>query len=86
MNNLSIDVSDVFELDGTYYVIKKESYESREIHAERAFFILNKIKKIGKEIINDTELNKLIILSKITANVKLYGCAYSDNIMSLIKD
>lgn len=70
------ELNDTFELDGVFYVIKKTMFESRETHIERAYFILNMLKKDKRQ-----DLHKLIVLSKVLANVKNLGCTYSTSLM-----
>jgi hypothetical protein len=72
-------LSEVFELDGTFYVIEKSIYESRETYIERVYFILDKMKHNKSH-----DLKQLIVLSKVMANIKILGCSYSKSLVNEI--
>lgn len=62
-------MDEVFEIDGTYYKIPKDSYESREYYMERVWYIL-------KHVNSDNNIINLIKESKIRRNIKQFGCDY----------
>jgi len=72
-------LSEVFELNGTFFVIEKSIYESRETYIERVYFILDKMKHD-----KSYDLKKLIVLSKVMANMKTLGCTYSKSLVNKI--
>ena len=63
---------EVFELNGIFYQIRQDKYETRELYLERVWFILNELKKE-----NHLCLEKLIIKSRIEINKKYLGCKYT---------
>ena len=63
-------MTEVFELNNTYYIIKQDPYEIRELYMERVWFILNKIKN------GFDNLDELIKLSRIYVNTTILECEY----------
>jgi hypothetical protein len=59
----------LFELEGTFYIINRDLYESIESHIERVYFILDNIK-------TNNNLQMLIQLSRMMINKKLLKCNY----------
>jgi hypothetical protein len=65
MNNIEI-----FEYEGNFYVIKTDDVEPRESFIERAWYI---IKRLNKDTSN---INELIVQSKIVDNERVFKCTY----------
>ena len=68
--------NEVFELNGMFYEIPQDKYETREVFLERVWYILKILKAKP-----DKKIEKLIRLSRLYSNVKRLGCKYNQNLM-----
>ena len=74
MNN-----NEIFEFEGSFYIIKQDLYEIREDFIERVWFILHK-----KKTYPNMSFIELIKLARIQSNIKKLGCKYSTNLINKI--
>lgn len=74
-----MEINELFENDGKFYLIKPTNFEPKELHMARVDFIFKNLNKIDS-------LNELIKLSIIWSNIKNYNCEYDEVTMAKIDD
>ena len=67
---------EIFEYQGSFYIIEKDLYEVREIYMTRVWYILNNINKMT--------FDELIKMSRIYVNKKFLKCDYDINLSSRV--
>lgn len=65
--------------NGTFYVIKQTDDESKEVYLDRVEFIIRCIEK------NTEDIDKIVRLSYVWRNVKLYNMSYPNSVLRSIK-
>jgi len=63
------NTSEGFELNGTFYFIKRDPHELREFYLDRVWFMLNNIS-------NGMTYECAMLASRKYANIKMCGCGY----------
>ena len=67
--HINKDMSEMFELNGTFYFIKRDPHELREFYLDRVWFMLNNMS-------NGMSYNCAMLASRKYANIKMCGCKY----------
>jgi len=70
----------VFIKNGSFYLLKKDKFESIERFNERGWFVVSIAPK------NEDELNEAIRLSRIWSNMKFNKCTYDNILMDKISN
>lgn len=71
-------INEIFELNGVFYKIPQDKYETREFFLKRVWYILKILKNDQTKQI---DLDNLIKLSRLYINVTQLGCAYNEDLM-----